>query len=203
MPRKKKCRAIDCGEMYVKEDWHPSFRSFCSTECGIKLARERQDKARVKQLTKVKADEKRRKREFNAETAARREKIKTKSAWMRDLQSLMNRYVRLRDAKDGCISCSKPSSWPGQWHCSHYYPTSTSSYVRFNLWNMHKSCSECNGHKSGNIASYRPRIIEKIGKERFDWLESNHNNIAKYEIEWIKRAIKIVRKGIKRIDSAQ
>ena len=180
---------------YCKNEFTPrtSLQVTCSPPCAIGYvyrARERSENAAIRKAQS----------EDRACTAARKTKAKTRTAWLKDLQTLVNRYVRLRDEQDGCISCDKPPAWNGQWHCSHYYSVGSSSSVRFNLWNLHKSCSVCNNHKSGNIGEYTPRIIEKIGQKKFDWLYENRSAIAKYDIDWIKRAIKIARKGIKRLE---
>jgi len=196
MTNKKKLKAKPCR--FCKVDFHPrnSLQVTCSPPCAIKyttLLKEKKAKAAIK-----KAQYKER-----VCVMVRKNKAKTRSAWLKDLQTLVNRYVRLRDEKDGCISCDKPATWNGQWHCSHYYSVGSSSFVRFNLWNLHKSCSVCNNFLSANIGAYTPRIIEKIGQERFDWLYENRSQIVNYDIEWVKRAIKVARKGIKRLERRQ
>ena len=129
---------------------------------------------------------------------ADKERIKTKAEWLSDLQKLVNKYVRLRDIQDGCISCHMDKDYNGMWHASHYYSRGHSSALRFNLWNLHKSCAQCNMSKSGNIGEYTPRLIEKIGQVKYDWLTANKSKPTSYEIEYIKRAIKVARKAIKR-----
>jgi len=129
-----------------------------------------------------------------------KESIKPKSKWLAELQALVNKYVRLRDSALGCCSCGKSASWQGQWHASHLYSRGHSSALRFNLWNINKSCSICNNHLSGNIGEYKSRIINKIGVERYEWLESHKSDPKSFDIEWIKRAIKITRKAIKRLE---
>ena len=137
------------------------------------------------------ANERKQAKAYRLDTKRRRDALKTKSKWLAELQALVNRYVRLRDVREGCISCDKPASWQGQWHASHYYSRGHSSALRFNLWNIHKSCSSCNKHLSGNIGQYSPRLIEKIGIERFEWLERHKSDITRFDIDWIKRAKKI------------
>ena len=157
---------------------------FCSQEHAIKWMFEKRNKsAKLVAKKQHKAD---------------KERIKPKAKWLAELQTLVNKYVRLRDAGDGCISCDKPASWGGQWHASHYHSRGHSSQLRFNLWNIHKGCSVCNSHLSGNIGQYTPRLIEKIGQEKVCWMEANKSQPKSYEIEYIKRAIKIARKAIKR-----
>jgi hypothetical protein len=142
----------------------------------------------------------------NSDKKARREAkdrklaIKPKSKWLAELQALVNKYIRLRDANEGCISCDKAASWQGQFHAGHYYSRGHSSSLRFNLHNIHKQCSVCNNHLSGNIGEYTPALISKIGLDKFEQLTANKSNIAEYDIDWIKRAIKIAKRAIKRAD---
>ncbi|HIG40328.1 MAG TPA: recombination protein NinG [Gammaproteobacteria bacterium] len=121
-----------------------------------------------------------------------------KAAQMKLAQQLFNQYVRLRDADDGCISCDKPSDWHGQFHAGHYFSVGHSSSLRFNLWNVNKQCSVCNCHLSGNIGQYTPRLIAKIGQRTYDYLVSCKSDVKRFELEWLHRAIKLLRKKIKR-----
>lgn len=185
MSNKKRCR--HCKEYFnVAQGISVPLGFFHSMECVTAHGLEKAQKARRKQNKK--------------ELTKYREKTKNTSQWLNELQTLVNKYARLRDAKDGCISCDKPSNWHGQWHASHFYPRGTSSAVRFNLWNIHKSCSICNSHLSGNLTEYKPRLIAKIGQERFNQLESTHRAIVTYDIEYIKRAKVVARKAIKRLE---
>ena len=163
---------------------------FCSFECASSMANAVQNKQNKKKA-----------QAFNRETRRLKETIKPKSKWLAELQALVNKYVRLRDINDGCISCDKPSDWQGQWHCGHYFSRGHSSSLRFNLWNMHKQCSACNNHLSGNIGEYTPKLISKIGMTRYNHLESHKSDITSYDIEWIKRAIKVAKKAVKRLDN--
>ena len=130
---------------------------------------------------------------------ADKERVKTKAKWLQELQVLVNQYVRLRDKRDFCTSCDKGPMWGGQWQAGHYYSRGHSAALRFNLHNIHKQCSVCNNHLSGNIGQYTPKLIDKIGQDRFDYLTAHKSDIRSYDVEWIKRAIKIARKAVKRI----
>jgi hypothetical protein len=132
---------------------------------------------------------------------ADKERVKTKAKWLSDLQVIVNLYVRLRDKHESCASCDKGPEWGGQWQAGHYYSRGHSAALRFNLNNIHKQCSVCNNHLSGNIGQYTPKLINKIGQHRFDYLTAHKSDIRSYDVEWIKRAIKIARKGVKRIKS--
>jgi len=127
------------------------------------------------------------------------EAIKPLKDWESEAQQWVNKYVRLRDRNDGCISCNKPASWGGQWHASHYRTTKAASCVRFNLWNIHKACSQCNNHLSGNIGEYTPRIIEKIGIEKFEYIKSQNHTI-RYTVEYLKRIKGIFKKKCAKLE---
>lgn len=181
--KRKKCKF--CGE-YTESDTgiQVPIGFFCMHKHAIAFANMKQNKAKQK-AAKI-------------QHKADKERIKPKSKWLAELQALVNKYVRLRDHAHGCISCDKPASWGGQFHASHYYSRGHSANLRFNLWNIHKACSVCNSHLSGNIGQYTPRLIEKIGQQKVDWMEANKSQPKAYDVEHIKRAIRIARKAIKR-----
>ena len=79
----------------------------------------------------------------------------------------------------------------------HYFSRGHSSSLRFNLNNIHKQCSVCNNHLSGNIGEYTPRLIDKIGNDKLNYLIIRKSDVASYDIEWIKRAIKIFKRKVK------
>ena len=111
-----------------------------------------------------------------------------RSHWIKKAQTAFNKYVRQRDAKEPCISCGRFHD--GQYHAGHYKSVGSSPELRFNELNNHKQCAPCNNHLSGNIVNYRPRLIEKIGLEKVEWLEKHHKP-AKLSIDDIKAVIQI------------
>lgn len=157
----------------------------CCPECAMTLARSKNAKAEKVEITRAR----------RAAVA----RLKTRSDWMKEAQAEVNKYVRLRDAGLGCISCDKPANWGGQWHASHFRSVGAASSVRFNLWNIHKSCSVCNNWKSGNLSEYEPRLREKIGNEKVDWLRTQ-NQLSTYSIEYLKRLKTIFKKRAKRLE---
>lgn len=134
-----------------------------------------------------------------ADTKRRKEAAKRRSQWLEEAQAVVNRYVRLRDAKLGCVSCDKPATWGGQWHASHFRSVGDASAVRFNLWNIHKACSVCNNWKSGNLSEYEPRLRQRIGNEKVDWLRTQ-NQLADFHIEYLKRLKAVFAKRVKRME---
>jgi len=179
-PRLKTCKS--CREEF--QVLHP-LQSVCGVACAVKLAREKQEKASQKARM--------------AETKAAKERLKSRADYLKECQQVVNKYVRLRDYFSGCISCNKPKEWQGQWHASHFRSVGSSPHLRFNLWNIHKSCSVCNNYMSGNIMNYRIKLIQKIGVSRVEWLESE-NSLVTYDIEYLKRLKAIFLKKCKRLE---
>jgi hypothetical protein len=129
----------------------------------------------------------------------RKEALKRPSEWEQDCLKIVQKIARLRDRHDGCISCHMPENYGGAWHGSHFRPAGNNSAVMFNLWNIHKSCAQCNLFKGGNIASYRPRLVEKIGAERVEWLESQ-TQVVKRNVDYLKRLKAVMGKRLRRLE---
>lgn len=134
-----------------------------------------------------------------AETRRRKEAVKPRSKWLAECQAIVNKIVRLRDARLGCCSCDRPASWRGQWHASHLRSVGAASAIRFHLWNIHKSCSICNNHLSGNLAEYLPRVRSRIGNEKVDWLYSQ-NQVVKHDIAYLTRFKAVMGKRLRRME---
>lgn len=152
----------------------------CSPTCGYKLIEQRKQKA------------------FNKQTRILKKGLKTRSDHLKEAQTVFNKYIRLRDAKDPCISCSRHHS--GQYHAGHYKSVGAYPELRFEELNCHKQCSACNdGNKlSGNIHEYRKGLIKKIGIEQVEWLEGPHQpaNWTENDIQEIKKKYSIKVKEI-------
>ena len=186
-PRRKRCP--ECRVMFTPSR---GSQAVCGEiKCAIAYGKSEKGQASAK---KALADVGRR------EIKVRKEALKTRADHAKEAQMVMNRYVRLRDAHLGCISCNKPASWGGQWHCSHFRSVGAAAHLRFNLWNMNKSCSQCNAHLSGNIMVYRPRLVEKIGAEKVEWLECNHD-LVRHEIPYLKRLKAVFTKKAKLLEA--
>jgi hypothetical protein len=105
------------------------------------------------------------------------------------VQNLVNRYCKLRDIKDGCISCTKGKSEQG----GHFINQGSCYFLRYNLDNIHGQCVSCNHFKRGNLLEYRIRLVQKIGEDRVKWLEAHRHEQKKWtreELEEIRRDVK-------------
>jgi len=132
------------------------------------------------------------------ETKARREKQKTPSAHEKECREIVQEIARIRDRNDGCISCHMPANYNGLWHGSHFRPAGNNAAVQFHLWNIHKACAQCNLFKGGNLSQYRPRLVEKIGEDRVQWLESQ-TQVVKTNVNYTEKFKKVMGKRLRRI----
>lgn len=183
-PRPKKCRVESCGASFVPSRMG---QAVCSPACAILDAPKNQDKAR-----KALADVGRK------ELRAAKERVKPKGQYMREAQAAFNAWVRLRDASLGCVSCDKPATWAGQWHASHFRSVGSSPEHRFNPLNVHRACSVCNNHLSGNILGYQPELIRRIGLEAVEALlgPSEPKRYTIDDLKEIKARYKAMLKGV-------
>ena len=164
-------------------------------ECVSAYADARAEKAERARAKKARLDAK----VERAEIRRREEQIKTRAQWLAECQAVINRYVRLRDAGKPCVSCDRPASWEGQWHASHLRSVGAASAVRFHLWNIHKACSICNHHLSGNVAEYLPRVRARIGDNKVAWLY-DQNQLVRYDVAYLKRLKAVMGSRLRRLE---
>jgi hypothetical protein len=157
--RPKKCK--ECGTRFV-----PSrvFQVWCTPDCAVKIAR------------KIRAKEK------TVELKQRREAIKTRTEWLKDVQTAFNAWIRERDYGKPCISCGATT---GQMQAGHYRSVGACPALRFNELNTNAQCVHCNLHNSGNQIEYRRSLVKQIGPNRVEWLEQDHQP-NKYTIDELK-----------------
>lgn len=147
---------------------------------------------------KVKAEAKRIKAQHEAEKEgrqrrqAKRESFKTKSQWDKEAQSAFNRYIRIRDEGKPCVSCGRPLVGKSNYltgsaiDASHYRSRGAASHLKFNVFNVHSACTRCNRQLSGNAVEFRIRLIDRIGLERVERLESD-NEPRRFDIQYLQR----------------
>jgi len=151
---------------------------------------------------------------------ADKERIKPLNKIKAEAQASFNKYVRMRDFYDGCISCNKSKEevetdqgWKvgGAWDAGHFKSRGAKKQLRFNLWNCKKQCKSCNAgsgkfsHKAATVAEqYEINLRNKIGDDKVDWL-NNNNEIARFDREYCLKIKKIFNKKAlilkKRIDA--
>ena len=169
LPAAKTQRPKTCS--VCKTEFTPvrSLQKVCGPVCALAHAKAKESRQR-KAIEKVERKQQR----------ARKEKVKTRSEHMRDLQAVFNQWIRLRDSADPCISCGRYHD--GQYHAGHYRTVASAPELRFEPLNVWKQCAPCNNHKSGDIVNYRANLVHKLGAEKVEWLEGPHEP-KRYTIE--------------------
>ncbi|WP_241624254.1 recombination protein NinG [Rosenbergiella epipactidis] len=175
-PKPKTCRIC-------KSKFSPSLSTqiVCSTSCAIQHGKAQSAKQAERKAI--------------AERKAHREKkqlLKKLPEWNKEAQIAFNRFIRWRDYGKDCASCGRPLAWENKnltgssIDASHYRSRGAASQHRFNVFNVHAACTRCNRQLSGNAVEFRLRLIQRIGIEKVEAIESE-NTPRKFDIEYLKR----------------
>ena len=158
---KEKC----CPICSVKFTPLRPIQKVCSAPCAIQYAVQQRDKKRAQaERIAQQADRK--------VIKLKLEKLKPLSYWADKAQVAVNAYIRARDEGQPCISCDRHHS--GKVNAGHFRSRGAMPALRYHHDNIHLQCEPCNSSKAGNQLEYRIRLIKKIGIERVEWLEGNH-----------------------------
>ncbi|MFL1527856.1 recombination protein NinG [Pseudomonas sp. O230] len=169
-PKPKTCKNPACRDSFVPQRLG---QAVCSPKCALAVVEVQ--KAKEKKSLALAG---------RREIKVRKEKLKTRADHLKDTQTAFNAWIRARDAGQPCISCGTTADV--QYCAGHYRTTAAAPELRFEPLNVHLQCNRnCNMGKSGNLLGYRPRLIEKIGAEKLEWLEGPHSP-KKYAIDELK-----------------
>ena len=182
----KKLKCCGCKDRYPA-DTIVKFPAgnFCSVNCASEYATAKSRKQREQ------AAKRKEKQEKKAHTKRKKElKDNDRTFQAKQAQAEFNKFIRLRDYGNDCISCQKP---PLKKNAGHYKTTKAHPELRFCEAQVHLQCEHCNTHLSGNIYNYRPNLINKVGIEMVEWIEGPHK-LKKYTAanfltirKWYKR----------------
>lgn len=186
-PKPKKCKV--CPTKFIPRN---SMQKVCGVECAIIQAKDDKQK------------------KFDKETRRRKEALRSvdKGHWMKKAQAEFNKWIRLVDADQVCISCGRieeviENTVGGKWDCGHFRSVGAQPQLRFHPMNAHKQCKSCNGgsskyaHKGHTVAmDYRINLRAKIGTDWVEWLEREHP-IKNYTVEDFTEAFRFYQKLIK------
>ena len=139
----------------------------------------------LKNLAKMKRDK----------VKKQKEDLLTVSDYLKLAQQVFNKWIRLRDQEQGCISCGNPLG--SKYDAGHFWSAGGHSSVRFHPDNVHAQCVSCNQHKHGNLLIYREGLLNKIGVTKYEELEAIANETRKWDKEELKELIALYKKKIK------
>lgn len=160
----------------------------CGAACAAAVAKA----ARAKREAKDAAAERKADR-------AKREKLKRRRDWMAEAQAAINRYVRFRDAGKPCISCGAmpAQKFGGTMDCGHFLSRGSHPHLKFHLWNMAAQCVRDNRFRGGNAGGFRKGLIDRIGLEKVECLESTLKT-ATHDIAYLRRVKSVFSKKANR-----
>lgn len=118
----------------------------------------------------------------------RKEKLKTRSDYMKEAQIAFNAYIRERDKDKPCICCGKSlllDAIGGGFDCGHYRSVGSAPHLRFDERNANGQRKQCNRYGSGRAVDYRLGLIKRIGIESVMEIEAD-NEPKHYTIEELK-----------------
>jgi hypothetical protein len=178
-----KCKNKACSKKY--ERTHGGIETWCSVDCGMAILKEKREKA------------------YKAETRAMKKARDDadRSLWIKKAQTAFNAYIRARDAGLPCISCGVPDG-QGKRNACHYRPAGINTALRFEESNVHGGCERCNTYQSGNLVEYRIGLKRRIGADKVEWLEQNHE-IKKWSIDELKAIEAEYKRKLKEITRAR
>jgi len=122
--------------------------------------------------------------------------LKTLQDWLKEAQTIFNKYVRLRDQGLPCISCNLP---PKKKNAGHYYSSGGHSNIRFDEDNVHLQCEACNTFLSGNLLNYQIGIQKKIGAQKLLELQERAHVTKKWTIDELKEIIETYKTKVKEL----
>ncbi len=172
----KKCKARDCEEMFAPRNMQHQTHHYL---CAMAYTKELKEKRAAKDKRK----------------AVKEFKQNDKSELVKVAQQVFNKFIRLRDKNEACISCGNKTR---QFHAGHFMPVGSNGHIRFDENNCHKQCSICNNHKSGNLTEYEPKLVQKIGQEEVDRLKIKFTR--SYDVEELKEIIDTYKSKIRDLD---
>jgi hypothetical protein len=141
-------------------------QSCCSPLCALEIARQvREKKARQEALADRRV------------TKEKLSEMKTIPQLIKEAQIEFNTFIRERDKGKPCICCGRPlgeSEIGGSYDCGHWRSTGSASHLRFDERNAHAQRKFCNRYGAGRAVDYRIGLVERIGLDQVQLLESNN-----------------------------
>lgn len=124
----------------------------CSTQCAFDYKRQKKQK------------------DWNKEKKVRKKELMTHSDYVKIAQAIVNKFVRIRDKNQPCITCGKEP--PYTISAGHFFAAGTFPRVRLDIENIHGQCWwNCNKNKHGSFAEYEKNLPNKIGQDKVDALK--------------------------------
>lgn len=197
IPRQRACKI--CKARFKPATLHGWW---CTEEHREQLIKKLASEARQKRIQQQERRRKETTQQERRNLKIRKLAVKPLSYFAKQAQTEFNAFIRERDAGLPCISCGRFHD--GQYHAGHYRTVGANPALRFSEENCHQQCAPCNNHLSGNIESYTPAIIQKIGEKAYQLLMKHHDlpRWKREDYERIRDEYKAKRKALKKLGEA-
>lgn len=159
----KKCKVCKCQFMQERHG-----QVICTLECVIADLKAKE----AKRDAAKKAETRAAKKEFNTTTTKMRKQLNENDIkWHKKrTRRICHLYIRTRDAKEPCFTCGTTADV--LYAAGHFVPDGRAAALRYDERNIHKQCNmNCNKSLSGNLGSYRAKLVQLHGEEYVQELE--------------------------------
>lgn len=146
-------------------------------------------------------NEKKKAKQWQKEKKEIKEKLKTKSDFEKELQTQVNKIVRLIDKGGVCISSLKPLN--DKYDAGHFYSRGSNPTIKFHLMNIFAQSVYSNQYLSGNQINFLSGLEQLYGKDIKECvlsLKSRYNAI-KLSQEDLKEKIQIAKQIVKYLET--
>jgi hypothetical protein len=158
--KQKRCKV--CQELFTPIQ-------FAQTACGYKCAIIHSKNLKLKKELK----------DWKVEKAILKDKLKTLGQYEAEAKKSFQKWIRMRDDKQPCISCGIEQT--DLWDGGHYKKAEIYSGVIFDENNCHKQCRKCNRFLNGNELNYRQGLIQRYGIDFADHIEQKANETRNHK----------------------
>jgi hypothetical protein len=145
------------------------------------------------------------KRDERKDDRDRKEALKSRNEWIKEVQTAFNAFIRFRDRYQPCICCGKPfepQKPGGSMDAGHYLSRGSSSHLRFNENNVFGQRKNCNRPGGTTRAAFRAGVIARIGLAAVEALEADQT-VAKWTIEDLKAMKKAYQAKLKELKKGE
>ena len=126
------------------------------------------------------------------------QELETIQDYVKMTQIIFNKFIRLRDKGQVCISCQKPAL---KENAGHFFNANNHWNIRFDERNCHLQCEHCNTYLSGNLIEYQRNLIHKIGIESYHELEAEARKTRKFTKDELKEIITEYKQKVKQLEN--
>jgi hypothetical protein len=179
-PKSKRKPCKNCGKDFNQTR---PLQAVCSWRCGYERTMKLKEKKQALE---------------SSELAKTKDNLKTKSETL-VLQTLINKIVRKIDSGWDCISCDNLMSFSkgyrtrvGVINAGHYVSVGSNCSLRFNLWNIHAQCINCNKDKWGNGAMYYKGLRKRFGADITDYINDLSTEYPSIDLTNVERKEAII-----------